>query len=182
MIKKVFVLLFVFGWSGLFGQTVKTDVLVIGGGASGFAAAIQCGRSKVKTILAMPDGKIKKEIVLTPGGIKKFAVNSNIRSGIWAELRNRYRELHKREAGYDTAYNAPMIYDIDSVLTILKTTADTTKNLTVYANTAFLSIKKDGDYWETSMKSDGKTIVIKSRVVVDATDNSDSAIKAGAKF
>jgi thioredoxin reductase len=35
--------------STTFADTIKTDVLVVGGGASGVAAAIQSARSNVKT-------------------------------------------------------------------------------------------------------------------------------------
>jgi FAD dependent oxidoreductase len=51
MIKKLAALLLFLHFSVAYSQTIKTDVLVIGGGPSGVAAAIQCARSKVKTLL-----------------------------------------------------------------------------------------------------------------------------------
>ena len=51
MIKKLLVILLIFNCSLINAQTIRTDVLVIGGSPGGVAAAVQSARSKVKTIL-----------------------------------------------------------------------------------------------------------------------------------
>lgn len=57
MIKRLAALLLFLHFSVAYSQTIKTDVLVIGGTPSGVAAAIQSARSKVKTVL-VEQGKI----------------------------------------------------------------------------------------------------------------------------
>lgn len=110
MIKKFAALLLFLHFTVAYSQTIKTDVLVIGGTPSGVAAATQSARSKVKTVLIQQD--------------KIFTQN-----------------------------------------------ADTVKNLTIDTNAKFVSIKKDDDRWEVMVSANGKTETLKSRVVVDATDN-----------
>jgi hypothetical protein len=180
MIKRLFVILLVSNFSLASAQTVKTDVLVIGGGVSGIAAAVQCARSKVKTVLV--------EAQSTPGGNlptgESFIVNTNrdIPSGIWGEFRMRIREFYKGRPGYDSAYNAPLKFDRSAAQLIFKKITDTVKNLTVYLNGSFTAIKKDGDRWDVRITQNEKTIIFKARVVIDASENGEIAAKAGSKL
>ncbi len=180
MIKKLILFLFVSHCSLLYAQTIKTDVLVIGGSPSGIATAIQCARSKVKAIW-VNDG-LKLSGGTSPGIMFTIDANSNIPSGIWGEFRKHAQDFYSKTPGYDTAKNAALKLDLTTGASILKKIADTVKNLTIYSNATFGVIKKDGDRWETTIKQDGKNITIKARIVVDATENGDVATKAGAKF
>ncbi|MDB5090309.1 MAG: hypothetical protein JWR09_4303 [Mucilaginibacter sp.] len=180
MIKRLVILLFLFNCSFLYAQTIKTDVLVVGSSASGIAAAIQCSRSKVKTVLADDGFKVGggtiegQKLVLDAG--------NNIRSGIWGEFRKHVQELYSKTAGYDTAQNAILKFEPGAGTSILNKITDTVKNLTVYQSALFSAIKKDGDRWEVSLTQNGKTITVKARVVIDATEAGTVATKAGAKF
>jgi hypothetical protein len=179
MIKKLLIILLIANFSLTYAQTIKTDVLVIGGGASGVAAAMQCARSKVKTILAIKSQAIDE---FAANSIYKVGTNNNLPSGIWGEFRKGVRESYKKTPGHDTAYNASLKFEGSTGAAVLKKMADTIKNLTIELNTAFTIIKKDGDRWEVSLTQNGKTLTIKARVVVDATEKGDAATKAGAKF
>ena len=126
MIKKLIGILLISNCSLLYAQTVKTDVLVIGGSPSGVAAAIQCARSKVKTILAVQgtsfggfEGK----------GMSTVETNRNTPSGIWGEFRKHILDFYKNALGYDTTYNAPLKFEADTARHILEKMADTTQSL-----------------------------------------------------
>jgi hypothetical protein len=180
MIKKISVILLLLNAALSNAQTIKTDVLVIGGGASGVAAAVQSAYSKVKTILAANNIGIgadnKRNDMIT------VDANRNIPSGLWGDFRKRVRDFYKTIKGYDTAYNAPLRFEPAVADTVLKQMTDTLKNLTVYLNAPFTSIEKDGDRWEVAIKQNGKTIYIKARVVIDATENGQVVAKTGAKL
>ncbi len=60
--------------------------------------------------------------------------------------------------------------------------ADTTKNLTIKLNSPFTAIKKDGTGWDVSITENGKTEIIRAKVIIDATPNGEAVQKAGAKF
>jgi hypothetical protein len=176
MIKKTLLLL-LFCWCGnLLAQSNKTDVLVIGNGAAAVSAAVQCARSKVKTVLAAQSIGLAFK-----GGEISISENRNIPSGLWGEFWKHLRDLNK-VAGRDTAYNAALAFEKNSAESILQKMMDTVKNLTVDLKTSFVAIKKDGDHWQVHFLRDGKDIEIKARVVVDATENGAVAEKAGAKF
>lgn len=191
MIKKLIVILFISRCSLLYAQTIKTDVLVIGGSPGGVAAAIQCARSKVKTILAEQDtvptfyeegfGHFEPGVV-TAGGVATLAGSRNLSSGIWDEFRKRFRAYHKGEKGLDTTNNSPLKVDSWSGSIILKKMMDTVKNLTIYTNTIFTAIKKDKDFWDVTVTQNGKTKIIKARLVIDATRKGIVASSAQATY
>ncbi|MBK0379765.1 FAD-dependent oxidoreductase [Mucilaginibacter segetis] len=178
MIKKLIVLLILLNCSLSYAETIKTDVLVIGGGASGVAAAIQSARSNVKTMLIEQGPWLGGS--MTAGGMCVLDANRNLASGIYAEFRGRVVNFYKNRLGYDTTANAPLVYEPYTGAAILKRITDTVKNLTVKMNTPFTGIKKDGSGWEVIIPIDGKDVVIKTKVLVDATETGDVAAQAGA--
>ena len=84
MIKKLLIPLLCFVFTFSHAETIRTDVLVIGGGASGVAAAIQSARSKVKTLLVEPGPWLGGSITMS--GMCVLEANSNLPSGIWSEF------------------------------------------------------------------------------------------------
>ncbi len=192
MVKKLLFAVFTICSISSYAQTIKTDVLVIGGTASGVAAAIQSARSKVKTMLIMPDADIDMGFTLAiPNDMLKtlpdvsnhkyaIATNRYLASGIWGEFRDRVRTFYKTVPGYDTTYNASISFEAYTGAAILKGIADTVKNLTLKLNTSFTTIKKDGTGWEVRFITNDKTDIIKAKVVVDATFDGLVVTKAGA--
>jgi hypothetical protein len=161
-------------------ETVKIDVLVIGGTASGLAAALQSARSKVKTIWILPgewlnNGSSKARTTL-------IKANGNLPSGIWGEFRQKVRDHYRNTAGFDTTKNAPLRLDFPLALQIFRKMTDSVKNLTVKNETTCTSIKKDGTEWEVTITTAGKTETIKAKVLVDATENGEVIQRAGANF
>jgi hypothetical protein len=176
MIKKLFTVLLLLSTTITFAETIKTDVLVIGGGASGVAAAIQSARSKIKTILVEPGPWLGGS--MTAGGMCMLEGNRNLPSGIYGEFRGRIIDFYKKTAGYDTARNAMLVFEPYTGASILKKITDTVKNLTVKLNTPYTTVKKNGSVWEVSITQNGKTDIIKAKILVDATELGDVAAKA----
>jgi hypothetical protein len=179
MVKKLITIFLIANCSLTFAQTIKTDVLVIGSSASGVAAAMQCARSKVKTILAVQDSSLGNF-----HGTEMISVETsrNIPSGIWGEFRKHIQDFYKKTPGYDTAYNAPLKFEPAAASSILKKITDTIKGLTIYREQVFSTIKKDGDKWDITFSRNDKTVKVIARVVIDGTENGGVVAKAGAKF
>jgi hypothetical protein len=180
MLKKLLVCLLCLGFSYTYADTIKTDVLVIGGSASGTAAALQCARSKVKTILVEPGMWLGGE--MTSGGMCILEGNRNLPSGIWGEFRKQVREFYKKTPGYDTTANAVLRFEPYTGAAILKKMTDTVKNLTLKLNTPWTTVKKNGTGWDVTITEKGKTNVIKAQVLIDATGTGDVAAMAGVQF
>ncbi len=179
MIKRLPLLLLILRCSFTNAQTIKTDVLVVGGTASGVATAMQCARSKVKTVLAVEGESI---VSLKGDAVVVVTTNRHIPSGIWGEFRKHVKDFYKSAPGYDTTLAAGLKFEPAEAADILKKMTDTVKNLTVYDNSPFTTIKKDGDKWEVSIIQNAKTIKIIARVVVDATENGDVVTKTNGQF
>ncbi|MFI5137368.1 MAG: FAD-dependent oxidoreductase [Sphingobacteriales bacterium] len=191
MIKKLIAIFLFSNCSLLYAQTIKTDVLVIGGSAGGVAAAIQSAGSKVKTILAEEDtipALFEKEAghadagVVAQGEMSVIKEDRNLASCLWGEFRKRLKESRKGEKGLDTTDNSPLTVDSWSCSEILKKMTDTVKKLAVYKNIIVTAIKKDNDFWDVSVTQNGKTKLIKTRVVIDATPGGRIARLTGASY
>src|ERR1700743_1207683 len=181
MIRRLLAPLLFFAFSFAHAETIKTDVLVIGGGPVGVAAAIQSARSKVKTLL-VESGPFLGGDIIKAGGTCVLDANRNLPSGIWGEFRRRITDHYSTRPCYDTTYNAVLRFEPYDATELLKKWTDTVKNLTVKMNTACTNIKKDGTGWEVVIVANGETVTIKTKVVIDATDNGDVAAKAGVKL
>ncbi|MBS7566916.1 FAD-dependent oxidoreductase [Mucilaginibacter sp. Bleaf8] len=180
MIKKLLFCILLSGFTMAYADTIKTDVVVVGGSASGVAAALQCARSKVKTILVEPGPWLGGE--MTSGGMCILEGNRNLPSGIWCEFRKQVREYYKKTPGFDTTLNAPLRFEPYTGAAILRKMTDTVKNLTLKLKTPWTSVKKNGTGWELSITENGKTNVIKAQVLIDATETGDVATQAGVQF
>lgn len=180
MLKKLLTGLLCLSLSYTYAETIKTDVLVIGGSASGTAAALQCARSKVKTILVEPGSWLGGE--MTSGGMCILEGNRNLPSGIWGEFRKHIRDFYKKTPGFDTTVNAVLRFEPYTGAAILRKMTDTVKNLTLKMNTPWTTVKKNGTGWEVTITEHGKSNTIKAQVLIDATGTGDVAAKAGAQF
>ncbi len=180
MLKKLLTGLLCLSLSYTHAETIKTDVLVIGGSASGTAAALQCARSKVKTILVESGSWLGGE--MTSGGMCVLDGNRNLPSGIWGEFRKHIRDFYKKTPGFDTTVNAVLRFEPYTGAAILRKMTDTVKNLTLKMNTPWMAVKKNGTGWEVTITEHGKTNTIKTQVLIDATGTGDVAAKAGAQF
>jgi hypothetical protein len=180
MIKKILFALFITIPLLSVAQTVKTDVLVIGGGAAGTSAGIQAARSGVKTIIVEPGPWLGGS--MTAGGNCIVEANRNLPAGIYGEFRKHVRNFYKNEPGYDTAINAALRFEPYTGAAILKRITDTVKRLTVKLNTPWNGIKKDGDGWLVTIREKNENVLIHAQVVIDGTETGDVATKAGAQF
>ena len=180
MIKKLWFLFLIFNTALVHSQTLKTDVLVIGGSPSGVAAAIQSARSKAKTILAAQQISLGADT--TKGHLLTINTGANIASGTWGEFQKRIRSLTGDTLMKSASVPRSLSFVQEAAETVLEKMADTVKGLSVYLSASFISIEKDGEGWEARMSQNGKNLRIKARVIIDATETGIVAKNAGAKL
>ncbi|PJJ79758.1 FAD-dependent oxidoreductase [Mucilaginibacter auburnensis] len=176
MVKKLLVALLVFLGGAAHAETIKTDVVVIGNGTAAIAAAIQSGRSNVKTLLLL-NGPWLEELSLQ----KMTALNdpTYAPSGIWEELDKELRQFYKKTSGYDTLAKA-LMFEPYAAAGALKRMADSTKQLTAKLNVIYNSIEKDGTGWKLEVMIKGEKVTIKAKVLIDGTEDGEMIKKAGA--
>jgi|GEM_PF-377768 len=141
------------------GQTIKTGVLVVGNGSNAIGAGFQSAVSGVKTIM----------LTQNPGLIVS-APDKNIHSGLEAEF---LRRIRLAKGVQDSA--GKVYVDGTSANAILKTWADSTKNLTVMRNIKWSRIKRSGNNWNVLL-ADGRTIKAEVLVNADGTGNVAEAL------
>ncbi|MBV8391391.1 MAG: FAD-dependent oxidoreductase [Mucilaginibacter sp.] len=180
MIKRLLIPLLCFVFTFSHAETIKTDVLVIGGGAGGVSAAIQSARSKVKTLLVEPGPWLGGS--MTMSGMCVLEANRNLPSGIWGEFHRKVTDYYRPRLGYDTTHNSILRFEPYTGADILKNICDTVKNLTLKLKTPWTSIKKDGTGWEITIMVNGEPVKVDTKVLVDGTETGEVAAKAGAKF
>lgn len=176
--KKKYIFLFIILFSSpVFAETIKVGVLVIGGGAAGTAAGIQSAKSGVKTMIIEPGPWLG-------GGLTSAAMcvvdgNRNFPSGTWGDFRQHVKNHYKNSIGFDTASNAILRYEPAVGAQILKKMTDTTENLSVYLNTSWKSVKKDGNGYEVTAMMNGENTTIKTQVLIDGTETGEVAAALG---
>ncbi|SMC74889.1 Rossmann-fold NAD(P)-binding domain-containing protein [Pedobacter nyackensis] len=130
-------------------QTLKTGVLVIGNGNNAVGAGFQSALSGVKTIMLIQ----QSDLTISPP-------EKNISSGIEAGFLKRMRVAKGMQDS-----TAKVYVDGTSANAVLKTWADTIKNLTILRNVKWARIKRSGRNWNVQL-ADGRTI--KAEVLVNA--------------
>ncbi|WP_457126146.1 FAD-dependent oxidoreductase [Mucilaginibacter sp. HD30] len=176
MVKKLLVFILLFNCCLAYGETIKTDVVVIGNNSSAIAAAIQSGRSKVKTLLLL-NGPWLEELSLQ----KMITLNdpTYAPSGIWEEVDKELRDYYKKTPGYDTL-SKTLKFEPYAAGAALKRMADSVKMLTCKTNVTYTSIEKDDTGWKLEVAIKGEKVTIKAKVLIDGTEDGEMITKAGA--
>ncbi|TKG96475.1 FAD-dependent oxidoreductase [Puteibacter caeruleilacunae] len=159
-------------------ETQSCDVLIIGGGASGTAAAIHSARLGAKTILIEETPWLGG--MLTSAGVSAIDGNYKLESGFWHEFRN---EIFNHYGGADsvkTGWVSNVLFEPSVAEAILTKLTDSEDNLRVYRNTVLKLIRQKENRWHTTLK--GELEKIDATIIIDATELGDVAKKAGIKY
>ena len=157
----------------------RTDVLVIGGGAGGTAAAIQAARmgAKVHIIEATPwlGG------MLTSAGVSAIDGNHEMPSGIWGEFRQRLRTHYGGAEALATGWVSHTLFEPSIGNRILQEMADI-PNINIIFNATYKDVQKDNGGWKVDYLHHGKTRSVRSKILIDATETGDLLPLVDADF
>lgn len=165
-------------------RTVETDVLVIGGGVGGTAAAIQSARMGVKTILVESTTMLGG--MLTAAGVSCTDGNDLLPSGMWEEFRQalyKHYGVNRLNTGWVSNTNfEPRVGD-----SIFKSWAAKELNLTVYYGYNFRTVEKRAERVTAAGfisvdKNNRQGLYIRAKIIIDATELGDVFAKAGAAY
>lgn len=163
-------------------KATKTDVLVIGAGVGGTAAAIQSARLGAKTILVEPTTMLGG--MLTAAGVSCTDGNDQLPSGMWEEFRQALYKHYGRKR-LNTGWVSNTNFEPKVGDSIFKAWAAHEKNLEVYYGYEFESLQKTGNKvtGATLRKIDNsEALKIKATVVIDGTELGDVFAAAGAAY
>lgn len=159
------------------------DVLVIGGGVSGTAAAIQSARMGVSTMLVEEGPWIGG--MLTSAGVSCIDGNYNLRGGIFAEFTD---SLALRYGGWDalkTGWVSNINYEPHVGHEILTNMTDACGTLLdVRREASLLNVRKqENGLWRACFtRSDGSRYAVTAGVLIDGTELGDVAGECGVEY
>jgi hypothetical protein len=163
-------------------KATQTDVLVIGAGVGGTAAAIQSARLGAKTILIEPTTMLGG--MLTAAGVSCTDGNDQLPSGIWEEFRQALYKHYGRKR-LNTGWVSNTNFEPKVGDSIFKAWAAHEKNLEVYYGYEFESVQKTGNKVTGAIlrkKDNSEVLKIKATVVIDGTELGDVFAAAGAAY
>jgi hypothetical protein len=165
-------------------SVVRTDVLVIGGGASGTAAGIQSARLGVSTIIAEPTNWLGG--MISSAGVTAFDGNHLLPSGIWAEFREKLYQVYGGPNKVATGWVSNTLFEphvADSIL--ISMVVKESKKLSVLFGYQLKktivqnNIVKGAVFYN---KNNRKNITILAHQTIDATELGDAMASAGIPY
>lgn len=176
---QLLILVFSFIYTTVNAQT-KTDLLVIGGGASGTMAGIQAARMGAPTLIIEETTWLGG--MLTSAGVSAIDGNNRMPSGLWGEFRSHLYTYYGGPAAVYTGWVSNCLFEPHVGNDILKKMAAAEPKLQIAYQTKWQSIRRVNDHWEVSILQGKKKSTIEAKLVIDATELGDVMAAAGAKY
>lgn len=158
----------------------KYDVTIIGGGASGVAAAVQASRLGAKVLLAEETDWVGG--MLTAAGVSAIDGNYRMRAGFWGEFCDSLISYYGSEAALKTGWVSNVLYEPSVGEKILTGIISQQKNVTLLRRATLVSLKKTSGDWVCKINDGNGTFEFESKVLIDATELGDAAAMAGVTF
>ncbi|MCA5004379.1 FAD-dependent oxidoreductase [Sphingobacterium bovistauri] len=151
---------------------MKTDVVIVGGGASGTTAAIQISRLGVKCIVVEETEWLGG--MLTSAGVSAIDGNHRLPSGLWGEFRKHLYDYYGGPVAVETGWVSNTLFEPSVGNAILQKMVKAESNIQVLFNTKWVDVNKVNNGWDIKIKgADSKIKHIESKVVIDATELGD---------
>jgi hypothetical protein len=163
-----------------FAQALKTDLLIIGGGASGTTAAIQAARMGVQVTVVEETPWLGG--MLTAAGVTAIDGNHKMPAGLWGEFRQHLYDYYGGPEAVNTGWVSNTLFEPSVANKIFKQMVAAEKSIQVLYDTRWEAVKKVNDGWEVTILQGKKRRTIQTRLMIDATELGDVMAAAGAKY
>ena len=164
-------------------ENLQTDVLVIGGTASGISAGIQSARLGVNTIVVETTPWLGG--MLTSAGVPAFDGNNAMPAGLFGEFRQHLYDYYGGANAVSTGWVSNTLFEPHIGDSIFKSMARNEKYLTVKYHYQFKNIIKNGnsiigaEFYEINT---GAQLIVKAKRVIDATELGDALASAKVPY
>lgn len=181
--------IFIIYWSLLFISVAactkksdeQTDVLIIGGGASGLTSGIQSSRMGSKTLIVEETDWVGG--MLTSAGVSAVDGNYNLPAGLWGEFKDRLAIYYGGVDSLKTGWVSNVLFEPSVGNKIFHEMVSAEENLRIWKQTYVTEVRREGDFWMVKVQDNRKKRkTIKSKVLIDATELGDVAKMCGVKY
>ncbi|MFY0256033.1 FAD-dependent oxidoreductase [Chitinophaga sp. 30R24] len=182
LMRCILFILFVFaGARSLQAQQVYyTEVLIIGGGASGTTAGIQAARMGTNTIIIEETSWLGG--MLTAAGVSAIDGNHRMPAGLWGEFREQLYQYYGGADAVATGWVSNTLFEPHVGNQIWQQLAAAEKQLQILYNTQWQSVKKEADKWIVTATQGKQSLTISANILIDATELGDVLAAAGAAY
>lgn len=175
---------FLIGLLGLFSlqgfPQQNYELIIVGGGASGTSAGISAGRLGIKTLIIEESAWLGG--MLTSAGVSAIDGNDKISGGFYGEFRQALETYYGAPKNMATGWVSNTLFEPKVANELLQKMASATPNLTIlFESTWKTAVYREGK-WTVTYQKDGKTIIITSTLLIDATELGDVAAAQGLKY
>jgi hypothetical protein len=162
---------------------LQTDVLVIGGTASGISAGIQSARLGINTLVVEETPWLGG--MLTSAGVPAFDGNNAMPAGLFGEFRQHLYDYYGGANAVSTGWVSNTLFEPHIGDSIFKSMARNEKYLTVKYHYQFKNVIKNGnsiigaEFYEINT---GAQLIVKAKRVIDATELGDALASAKVPY
>lgn len=160
--------------------SIKTDVLVVGGGAAGTAAGIQAARLGVNTVVLEEHRWLGG--MLTSAGVSAVDGNYRMPSGIFGEFRDSLVAHYGSLGALATGWVSNVLFEPSVGNRVFQNMAAREPHLRLQFDTEFVSAEKTAGGWKVTVSHKGEKQIFVTRILVDATELGDVAKACGVKY
>lgn len=163
-------------------QATSTDILIIGGGASGVSAGVQAARMGASVIIAEETPWVGG--MLTSAGVSAIDGNNDLPAGMWGEFKDSLINHYGSAEALQTGWVSYVQFEPSVGNKIFRNIISKEKNLQLLLNTNLISLRhnKEGKWIAQLKDCDGGTYTISASVIIDATELGDIAKMTGVKY
>ena len=160
--------------------SMETDVLVIGGGSSGVAAALSSARDGAETTL-LEEGPWLGGM-LTAAGVSAVDGNTKLPSGIWGEFRDSLINRYGSKKALQTGWVSNHLFEPSLGNQIFQNMVKNQPLLKPYFGAKVIAIEKKENGWKIEFSSSNQTFTLFAKIVIDATELGDIAARVGIPY
>ncbi|MBD3377960.1 FAD-dependent oxidoreductase [candidate division KSB1 bacterium] len=163
-------------------QKLQTEILIVGGGASGVCAAIQAARMGAQVILVEETPWLGG--MLTAAGVSAIDGNHHLPSGLWGEFRTRLRDHYGGPRALKTGWVSHTQFEPRVGDTIFKQMVAEHSSITVHYGYWPVAAQKQGNAvcGADFVNNSGDELSIDAQVTIDATEYGDVLAMAGCEY
>ncbi len=165
-----FLLLILFCYQPLKSQSVliSTDLLIVGGGASGISAGLQSARQGVDVLIIEETEWLGG--MLTAAGVSAIDGNHQLPSGIWGEFRDSLYAHYGGPQKVATGWVSHTLFEPSVGNRIFQNIAKAEPLLDIHYKTKFISAHREDDVWLVKVKNKKRVYEIRTKFIIDATE------------
>ena len=184
MFKKLFyITLLLTCVTGIFAQkTITKDVLVVGAGTGGTAAAIQAARLGVNTIVVEPTTWLGG--MISAAGVSATDGNHKLPSGLWKEFRDNLYKVYGGSKAIETGWVSNTLFEPHVADSIFKEMATKEKNLSIIYQYNFEKaiVKNNKVIGVIFSNTKNEKLTVFAKIIIDATEFGDVIASANIPY